>query len=156
MVLVVMAALPWGASAQDVEEGASSEATVEEPVPEEPTPSTEATPEEPSLQLKLGDAGVEVLPSPPRTVHGYTLEEMDLRVRQARIGLISTAAAFVVGFPLAAAGAVAYECSTFCLFEEECPAGHSAGRPQGEASQVTGSALGDTASGDLARSRLVF
>jgi hypothetical protein len=41
---------------------------------QEPDPSTEPAPEEPSLQLKLDDAGVEVAPTPPRTVDGYTMD----------------------------------------------------------------------------------
>ena len=35
--------------------------------------------EEPALQLKLDDAGVEVAPTPPRTADGYTLEEIPNR-----------------------------------------------------------------------------
>jgi hypothetical protein len=57
-------------------------------------------PEEPALQLKLDDAGVGVVPSPPRTPDGYTLEEMDVRVRRARIGLGLTAVPIFVGFLL--------------------------------------------------------
>ena len=64
--------------------------------PESARPS-EPTPEEPALQLTLDDAGVEVAPIPPRTVDGYTLEEMELRVRGWRIGLISSASLLAVG-----------------------------------------------------------
>ena len=53
--------------------------------------------EEPALQLKLDSAGVDIAPSPPRTVDGYTLEEMDVRVRRAKIGLGSSAAALFAG-----------------------------------------------------------
>jgi len=52
-------------------------------------------PEEPALQLKLDAAGVEVVPSPPRTPDGYTLKEMELRVKRARIGLIVSAGVYV-------------------------------------------------------------
>jgi hypothetical protein len=92
MVLAGLAALPLTASAQAGEEGTTSEPDVQEPAPstepapEEPSPPTEPAPEEPALQLKLDDAGVEVAPSPPRTPDGFTLEEMELRVRRAKIG----------------------------------------------------------------------
>lgn len=59
--------------------------------------SSESAPDEPALQLKLDSAGVEAVPSAPRTVHGYTLEEMELRVKRAKIGLWSTAGATVLG-----------------------------------------------------------
>ena len=59
--------------------------------------SSEPASEEPALQLKLDSAGVEAVPSAPRTVDGYTLEEMDLRVRRARIGLLSTMGAVLLG-----------------------------------------------------------
>jgi hypothetical protein len=63
-----------------------------------------AASEEPALQLQLDSAGVKVVPSPPPTADGYTLEEMDLRVRRARIGLLSTAGATIVGAALFGAG----------------------------------------------------
>ncbi len=91
-VLAGLAALPLSASAQDVEADASSEPNLQEPAP-----SSEPAPEEPALQLKLDDADLKVAPSPLQTVDGHTLEEMDLRVRRARIGLISSAAVLVVG-----------------------------------------------------------
>ena len=91
-VVAALAALPLSASAQDVEADASSEPSLQEPAP-----SSKPAPEEPALELKLGADGVDVVPSPPRTRDGYTLEEMDLRVRRARIGLISSAAVLVVG-----------------------------------------------------------
>jgi len=69
-----------------------------------PAPSAEPAPEEPALQLKLDDAGVEVTPSPPRTVDGYTLEEMELRVKRAIIGIGSSALAFFVGGILMGSG----------------------------------------------------
>ena len=75
-----------------------------------PAPSPDTAPEEPALQLKLDDAGVEVVPSPPRTVEGYTLEEMDVRVRRAKIGIGSSAAAFFVGGILVGSG-LGGECS---------------------------------------------
>ena len=62
-----------------------------------PASSPETAPGEPALQLKLDDAGVEVVPSPPRTFDGYTLEEMDLRVHRARIRLITFASLLAGG-----------------------------------------------------------
>jgi hypothetical protein len=91
--------LPLSASAQDAEQGTTSEPNLQEPAP-----SSEPAPEEPALQLKLDSAGVEVVPSPLRTVDGYTLEEMDVRVRRAKIGIGSSAAAFFVGGMLVAFG----------------------------------------------------
>jgi hypothetical protein len=70
----------------------------------EPSPSSEPAPEEPALQLRLDDAGVEVVPSPPLTVDGYTLEQMELRVKRARIALFTTAGVTGVGVVLFGAG----------------------------------------------------
>ena len=67
--------------------------------------TSEPAPEEPALQLKLTPEGVNVTPSPPRTADGYTLEEMELRVKRARIGLLSTTGVAVVGAALFGAGA---------------------------------------------------
>ena len=53
--------------------------------------------EAPAVELQVDDAGVEAVPSRPRTIDGYTLEEMQLRVKRAKIGLWSTAGATVVG-----------------------------------------------------------
>jgi hypothetical protein len=86
-------ALSQSASAQTGEEGTSAEPNLVE----EPGPSSEAALEEPALQLKIDSAGVEVVPRAPRTADGYTLEEMDLRVRRARIGLLSTMGVTLLG-----------------------------------------------------------
>ena len=102
-----MVAAPLSASAQDTDKGwveefypelaprESPQAPPPEPVPKEPV--SEPAPEEPALQLKLDDAAVEVVPPPPRTPDGYTLEEMDVRVRRAKIGIGSSAAAVLAG-----------------------------------------------------------
>jgi hypothetical protein len=90
MCVLALAASPLNVSAQAVDEDM-------EPTVEEPAPSSEPAPEEPALQLKLDDAGVEVAPTPLRTPDGYTLEEMDVRVRRAKIGLGSSAAALFAG-----------------------------------------------------------
>ncbi len=61
-----------------------------------------------------------VAPTTPTTSNGYDLEQMDVRVRRARIGLISTAAATVVGLPLLLAGLYHENCFFDDLFS---PAG---------------------------------
>jgi hypothetical protein len=91
-VLAALVVSPLSASAQTAEGAATAEPGVQEPAP-----SSEPAPEEPALQLKLDAAGVDIVPSPPQTVDGYTLEEMELRVRRAKIGLWSTAGATVLG-----------------------------------------------------------
>jgi hypothetical protein len=95
LCVCALAALPQGASAQAGEEGATPEPSLQEPAP-----SSEPAPEEPALQLKLDDAGVEVAPTPLRTPDGYTLEEMELRVKKARRGLIGTSVILGLGVVL--------------------------------------------------------
>jgi hypothetical protein len=92
-VCALVGTSPLSASAQGDEEGTTAEPSLEAPAPEEP-----------ALELKLDAAGVEVAPSPPRTADGYTLEEMDVRVRRAKIGIGSSALAFFVGGILVASG----------------------------------------------------
>jgi len=82
-VCALVGNLPLSASAQTGEEGTISEPNLEQPA----APSSEPAPEEPALQLKLDSAGVDVGPSPPRTVDGYTLEEMETRVHRAKVGM---------------------------------------------------------------------
>ncbi|MGB5372688.1 MAG: hypothetical protein WBN15_02815 [Polyangiales bacterium] len=89
-VLVGLEALPKSVSAEVVES---------------------ATTSEPALQLKSDSAGVEVVPSPPPTARGDTLEEMDVRVRRARIGLLSTTGVTVIGVALFGAGMARYNSS---------------------------------------------
>ena len=92
LVGFVLVLFPLGVGAQDVEEAATAEPGVQEPAPSFEPPS-----EQPALQLQLDDAGVEVAPSPPRTPDGYTLEEMDVRVRRAKIGLGVSGGVFLAG-----------------------------------------------------------
>ena len=125
MVLAGLVAAPLSASAQDTDKGwveefypelaprESPQAPPPEPVPKEPV--SEPAPEEPALQLKLDDAAVEVVPPPPRTPDGYTLEEMDVRVRRARIALGLTTVPIFVGFILTTP-ALTFD---FCLVD--CP-----------------------------------
>jgi hypothetical protein len=97
MVLAGLVGLPLSASAQDAEESPVQSL-------EEPASPPEPAPEEPALQLKLDDAGVEVAPSPPQTFGGYTLEELELRKRRAAFGLIAPAALIIAGVPLIVVG----------------------------------------------------
>ena len=83
---------PLGAGAQTGETGTTSEPNLQKS-----QSWSEPAPEEPVLLLELDPAGVKVAPSPLQTVDGYTLEAMDLRVRRARIGLLSMTGATVVG-----------------------------------------------------------
>jgi len=55
--------------------------------------SSERAPEPPALKLNI-------TPEPPRSSDGYTLEEMDARVRRAGIGLGVSSVAFVAGIAL--------------------------------------------------------
>jgi len=112
-VLAGLVASPLSASAQAGEEGATSEPNLKEhspsfePDPEDlkgSVPSSEPASEEPALQLQLDSAGVEVVPSPPRTADGYTLEEMDVRVRRAMFGIVGSAVAVIVGGTLVMTG----------------------------------------------------
>ena len=97
--VLALVASPMSVSAQTGEEGAQSE-----PRAEEPAPPSEPAPEEPALQLKLDEAGVGVVSPPPRPPDGYTLEEMELRVKRARIGLFSTVGVTGVGLVLFGVG----------------------------------------------------
>jgi hypothetical protein len=90
-VCALVGNLPLSASGQ-----ASEADTTPEPNLQEPAPSSQPASEDPALQLQLDKSGVEVVPSPPRTPDGYTLET-ELRVKRAKIGLWSTAGATVVG-----------------------------------------------------------
>jgi hypothetical protein len=93
--------------------------------------------------------GVEVVPSPPRTVDGYTLEEIELRMKRARIGLGVSALSTVVGIALSS---VAWG-NSIC-FLGDCsveswvaPVGYTG------AALVAGGVAGMTASGILLRRR---
>jgi hypothetical protein len=113
-VCAVAATLPLGVGAQDAEEAATAEPGVQDPAP-----SSEPAPEEPALQLKLDAAGVGVVPSPPRTADGYTLEEMELRVRRAGIGLGVSGGVLLAGVVM---GAIALsEAAPFFCILEACP-----------------------------------
>ncbi len=78
----------------------------------------EPAPEEPALQLHLDDVGLEVAPMPPRTVDGYALEEMEVRVRRAKIGLGVSVFSLVVGSILAAGVGLP---NITCTYPGDCP-----------------------------------
>ena len=140
LCVCALAALPQSASAQRGEEGTTSEPNLQEPVPEEP-----------ALQLELDSAGVDVTPSPPRTPDGYTLEEMDVRVRRAGIGVGVSVTAMVVGLAVSGAAAASSVCISFDP-TMPCPPTPTAAIGIGMAMMVGG--LGGTiASGILLRRR---
>jgi len=112
MSIFAMVALCQSVSAQTSEEGVAAEPSLLE----EPAPSSEPAPEEPALQLKLDAAGVEVTPSPSLTEDGYTLEEKELRVKRAKMGLLGPAALIVAGVPLLMRGR-----TTTCPYEAYYP-----------------------------------
>ena len=97
-VLAALAPLPLSASAQAGEEHSLSfwhdEALKIALFSSAPAPSPGTAPEEPALQLKLDDAGVEVAPSPPR---GHKLGEIERRVWRAKIGIGVSTVPILVG-----------------------------------------------------------
>jgi hypothetical protein len=121
MVMVLGVSLPLSASAQ-----AAEAATTSEPNLQEPEPSSELAPEEPALQLKLDAAGVEVTPSPSRTEDGYTLEEMELRVKRANIGLGVSGVGLAAGLVLTTVGGLVSLANTPLGGETEAPAAWAA------------------------------
>ena len=150
MTLAGLVALPLSASAQDTEEGATSEPNLQEP-----PPSSEPAPEEPALQLQLDKSGVEVMPSPPRTPDGYTLEEMEVRVRRAKMGLLAPAALIVAGVPLWVRGKTS-DCASFDPFvqvsQERCTRLRTSGAAltvSGAVGMIVGSILVGVRKGDL-------
>jgi hypothetical protein len=138
MVLAGLVALPLSASAQTGEEGATPE----------PAPG------KPALQLQLDDAGVDVVPSPPRTFDGYTLEEMGVRVKRARIGLGVSALSTVIGIALSSVAWASVAWGNSICFLGDCsvegwvaPVGYTG------AVLVAGGVAGMIASGILLRRR---
>ena len=94
---------------------------------------------------------MEMTPSPPRTPDGYTLEEMDVRVRRAGIGVGVSVTAMVVGLAVSAAAAASSVCISFDP-TMPCPPPPTAAIGIGMAMMVGG--LGGTiASGILFRRR---
>jgi len=144
----VLVLFPLGVGAQDVEEAATAEPGVQEPAPSFEPPS-----EQPALQLQLDDAGVEVAPSPPRTPDGYTLEEMELRVKRPKIGIGVSAGALAAGMAMGLAVLGASMCPFVFPADTTCPP--SWVDPVGIAGLVlgVGGLVGIVASGILLRKR---
>ena len=80
-----------------------------------------ALPVRAGAQLELDDTGVEVAPSPRRTPDGYTLEEMELRVKRAKIGIGASALSFVVGGILAGVAVPNLSCESSGTGVGDCP-----------------------------------
>lgn len=109
-VLTGLLASPTSASAQAGDEGGSRL--------ERWHPEAFVDPTEPALQLELSPAGIDVEPISPRTVDGYTRDEVELRVRRAKIGVGLSAVALAVGSSMVGGGMV----SSICIsFGEPCP-----------------------------------
>ena len=142
-VCALVGTLPQSASAQRGEEGTTSEPNLQEPVPEEP-----------ALQLELDSAGVDVTPRPPRTPDGYTLEEMELRVKRPKIGIGVSAGALAAGMAMGLAVLAASMCPfSFDPARPPCPP--SWVNPVGNAGLAlgVGGLVGIIASGILLRRR---
>lgn len=107
---LTMVISPLSVSAQDAEE-----ATAAEPNAAEPATSSDAAPEEPLLQLKLDEAGVEVIPSPPRA--GYLKTDL----RQARGWLGGSTILFAGGVAMTGAGFANIQFAPQLCFSEPCP-----------------------------------
>ena len=88
------------AAAQSVEEAVRASKTELH----EPAPSSEPASDRPTLRIEIDGAGVDVVQGPARTADGYTLGEMEPRVRRARIGLLSMTGVTLVGVALFGAG----------------------------------------------------
>ena len=110
--LVPLLAVPSSVSAQPGEEGTAAQQNVEEPAS-----STEPAPEEPALQLKRDDAGVEVAPSPRLTP---ATEYRKAQARRARAGLAVSVIFFGGGVVMMGVGFANLEGASLCL-EQPCP-----------------------------------
>lgn len=73
-------------------------------------PASETPPEGSSLKLELTPEGFGVSPSAARTSDGYTLEEMDLRVRRAKIGAAISPLFVAGGVSLVTYGSLGADC----------------------------------------------
>jgi hypothetical protein len=109
--VLALLASPLSVSAQEGEEGTTSEPNLDEPAP-----TSEPAPEEPALQLRLDAAGVEVAPSTPRT------EYLKTHVRRARIGLSVSVMSFAGGVAMMGVAFANVEVGArFCLGFAPCP-----------------------------------
>ncbi len=73
-------------------------------------PAPERAPTEPALKLELTPDDVVVAPSAPRSADGYTLDEMELRVRRAKIGAAASPLFLAGGASLVAYGSLGDDC----------------------------------------------
>ena len=164
--VMALVALPQSASAQAGEEGTSAEPSGEQPAqPTQPTPSRlerwhpeafvdpSQPASEPALKLEVDSTALEVTPSPPRTPDGYTLEEMDVRVRRAKIGVGVSGLGLVAGAVMGLAVLGASMCPFTIPHDTTCPP--SWVDPVGIAGLVlgVGGLVGIVASGILLRKR---
>ena len=116
-VLAGLGSLPLSVSAQAGEEGTPSE-----PKFREPAPSAEPAAEEPAMRLKLDEAGLDVAPGyPPRKPEGYTLKEMKLRVKRAKIGIGASALSLVIGGIFAGVAVPNLSCESSGTGVGDCP-----------------------------------
>ncbi len=104
-VLTGLLASPTSASAQAGDEGGSRL--------ERWHPEAFVDPTAPALQLELPPAGFDVEPISPRTVDGYTRDEVELRVRRAKIGVGLSAVALAAGSSMVGGGMVSSICFSF-------------------------------------------
>ena len=71
-----------------------------------------ASPQSPSGQTREEAPTSDIAPGQPQTVDGYTLEEMDLRIRRARIGLLSMMGVSLLGGVLIGIGVSDFDLNT--------------------------------------------
>jgi hypothetical protein len=114
LCVCALVSLPQSTSAQAGEEGATSE-----PKLQEPAPPAEPALEEPALQLELNDDSVKLAPGQPRTADGYTLEQMEARVKRAKIGLGGSSGVFLAGGVMA--GIALSQATPLVCILDDCP-----------------------------------
>lgn len=107
---------PLTVSAQAEEDTSRLERSHPEAFHDSTQPALEPSAEEPSLKLELTPESLDVAPSPARTADGYTLEEMDLRVRRAKIGAAISPLFVAGGVSLVTYGSLGGDCwcALFC------------------------------------------
>jgi len=152
---VVSASILSGSFQHVGAQSAENAATTPEPNLQEPAPSSEPASEGPVLEIELDPAGVGVVPSQLRTVDGYTLEEMELRVKRAKMGLFAPAALIVAGVPLWVRGKTG-DCASYDpfgqVFPERCTRLRTSGTAltvSGAVGMIVGSILVGVRKGDL-------
>ena len=99
-----------------------------------------------AVTLEVDEVGVGVVPSPPRTVDGYTLEEMELRARRAKIGLGVSAGLSIAGAAMFGAGITSWD---LCIFPPPEGCDDDAGLMIAGMVVMTGGLVGLIASGAM-------